>query len=238
MALFNTIKNKKEYWLVDQIVKESVSDEDYINEFQDLLNHWKSENVGYLSVLIEEKFENWLIENGFNKKSSMVEYTRSLNEILENYSKYKAHSLAEQKITDNEYAYFYDQCRSGSANKGLNQTIDEILQIIQSEFGEDWRKHCYYFTSGDEIIGIAVLQIEPGTVGEGRMFYFGIMPHMRGKGIAKDLHKIALHLLKQKFHATYYVGSTHTVNVPMIRIFERNGCVKRFQKGMYQIDFA
>ena len=44
---------------------------------------------------------------------------------------------------------------------------------------------------------MAIPHIEHGTVSEGRLFYFGVMPYYRGKGIASKLHLQCLHMLKE-----------------------------------------
>ena len=73
MNLFNIIKNKQEYWLVDQIKKEDVSTESYIRELTDILVNWSSLEIGYLSLLMDEQYESWLLERDFGKISSIVE---------------------------------------------------------------------------------------------------------------------------------------------------------------------
>lgn len=43
---------------------------------------------------------------------------------------------------------------------------------------------------------MSIPHIETGTESEGRLFYFGVMPYYRGKGIASRLHLQSLHMLK------------------------------------------
>ncbi len=42
----------------------------------------------------------------------------------------------------------------------------------------------YCFYDKNEPIGMSIPHIETGTESEGRLFYFGVMPYYRGKGIA------------------------------------------------------
>ena len=44
---------------------------------------------------------------------------------------------------------------------------------------------------------MSIPHIETGTESEGRLFYFGVMPYYRGKGIASRLHLQSLHMLKE-----------------------------------------
>ena len=76
---------------------------------------------------------------------------------------------------------------------------------------------------------MSIPHIEPGTVSEGRLFYFGVnCLSYRGKGVASQLHLQCLHMFKE-MGATYYIGSTHTSNEKMQGIFWRNNC--SFENG-------
>lgn len=234
MNLFNIIKNKQEYWLVDQINKEDVSTELYIHELTAILENWERLEIGYLSLLMDEQFENWLLERKFSKISSIVEYTRDLKELQSMDNQIVQHSLSEGLMDDQKYAELYELCRSGSANKNTKQPIAQVMSSLENELGPEWRKHCYYFLKDGAYAGISIPHIEMGTEDEGRLFYFGVVPAQRGQGIGAQIHQISMHLLKH-FHATYYVGSTDVNNANMIKIFEKNGCELRDKKGIYKI---
>ncbi|WP_404447612.1 GNAT family N-acetyltransferase [Sutcliffiella horikoshii] len=234
MNLFNIIKNKQEYWLVDQIKKEDVSTELYIRELTGILGDWDRLEIGYLSLLMDEQFESWLLDKKFNKISSIVEYTRKLKDLPLTNDQIVWHSLAEGLIDDQAYAELYELCRSGSANKNTKQTIAQIMSSLENELGPEWHKHCYYFLKDGAFAGISIPHIEMGTEDEGRLFYFGVVPELRGQGIGAQIHRVSMVLLKQ-FQATYYVGSTDVNNANMIKIFEKNGCKLRDRKGIYKI---
>ncbi|WP_010191925.1 GNAT family N-acetyltransferase [Bacillus sp. m3-13] len=234
MNLFNIIKNKQEYWLVDQIKKEDISTELYIRELTDILGNWSRLEIGYLSLLMDEQYENWLLEKKFDKISSIIEYTRDLKEMQETDNQIKCHALAEGVIKDHEYTKLYELCRSGSANKNTKQPIAQVMSSLENELGPEWRKHCYYFLKDGAFAGISIPHIEIGTEDEGRLFYFGVVPELRRQGIGAQIHRVSMELLK-KFQATYYVGSTDVNNANMIKIFEKNGCELRDRKGIYKI---
>ncbi|GGA44140.1 GNAT family N-acetyltransferase [Psychrobacillus lasiicapitis] len=235
MKLFNLIKNEKEYWLVDQVKMEGKSEEDYIEAFKKILKAYDDEKIGYLSLLMDEAFENWLLKQDLKKISSIVEYTKLLEEEMERESELLFHSLAEGLITDTEFAQAYELCRTGTANKNIPQPIEQVMESISKELGEDWRSHCYYFLKGRKLVGISIPHIEMGTEEEGRMFYFGVVPEMRGMGLGAEIHKITLSIMKN-MKATYYVGSTDKSNAHMVQIFKKNGCVLRDKKGIYRIE--
>ena len=106
MRLYNTIKNKA-YWLVDQINIEGKSEEDYKVEFTKLLKEYEEQKIEYLSLLMEEHFENWLLSKGFRKISVIHEYTKSLEEEQLIESELKFHALSEGLMTDKEFADAY-----------------------------------------------------------------------------------------------------------------------------------
>ncbi|WP_158234666.1 GNAT family N-acetyltransferase [Lentibacillus sediminis] len=235
MQLYNIIKNQPKYWLVDQIHKKNVTQAEYQRAFRHILDEWHEQQVGYLSVLMDEAHENWPLSNGFEKVTSIVEYERGLDALPEPEPGIEYHALSGGRITGSEYAALYDLCRTGSANKNEQQKVDEVMDSLERELGPNWREHCYYFQKDEVMLGIGIPHIEMGTQDEGRLFYFGVAPEARGRGVGSALHKITLKLLK-KMGASYYVGSTDTHNTGMIKIFQKNDCVLRDQKGMYRIE--
>jgi GNAT superfamily N-acetyltransferase len=233
--LFNTIKKDREYWLVDQVKFDGISEKKYIEDFSSLLGEWREKQIGYLSLLMDATYEKWLLEQGFHKVSTIVEYTRELNDRFESEPGVSIGALADEEMADSDFADLYERCRSGSANKNKLFTIEQVMESLENELGPGWRSSCYIFRKSGEPIGLSIPIIEQGTVDEGRLFYFGIVSEWRGKGYGTVLHRISLHLLKS-IGATTYVGSTDEANRHMIGIFERNGCVLRDRKGIYRID--
>jgi ribosomal protein S18 acetylase RimI-like enzyme len=58
---------------------------------------------------------------------------------------------------------------------------------------------------------------------EGSIFFIGLTPEFRGKGLAKILHAKGLELLSNE-GCTGYVGSTDIQNTAMIAVFKANDC--------------
>jgi len=231
--LFNIIKNKQEYWLVDQIKHDNQQASAYMEDFKKLLHEWEKEKAGFISVLMDPALEENMTNLGFSKISTIAEYTRGLENAEFHDEGLLAHALAEGNWSDYEFSRLYDQCRSGSANKNKEQTMDQVMNTLSNELGTNWRSNCFIFTNNQSVIGIAIPHIEMGTKDEGRLFYFGVVPEFRSKGLGKRMHRKTLELLKE-MQAAYYVGSTDTANTAMIEIFKQNGCELRDHKGIYR----
>lgn len=235
MELYSVIKKEGEYWLVDQVKHIEFENERYVQEFKKLLADWRESHCKYLSLLMDQKNEQWLLGQGFQKVSSIVEYTCSLNADFKGEAGIVIESLSQSSMDDVDFANLYERCRSGSANKNNLFTMKQIMESLENELGNNWRSNCHIFRKDRQPIGISIPVIENGTDNEGRLFYFGVVPEMRGKGFGTIFHRLSLELLKN-MNATYYVGSTDENNVNMFRIFERNGCVLRDKKGIYRIN--
>lgn len=233
MNLYSVIKNEA-FWLVDQVYIEGIAEEEYKMEFDQLLSEYSDGDKAYLSLLMEEAYEDWLFAKGFRKISVIHEYKKVLGGEEEGHSDISYHSLAEGLMADSEFAQLYETCRSGSANKNIPQPIERVMHSLRDELGEGWRNNCFYFTQAGEVLGISIPHIERGTKDEGRIFYFGIVPDMRGKGLGTKIHKITLELML-KMNIKYYVGSTDESNAYMLNIFKRNGCQLKNKKGIYRI---
>lgn len=80
-------------------------------------------------------------------------------------------------------------------------------------------------------VGVILPQIFPDLRTVGTLFHIGILPEFRGRGLGRILHAKGLELLSDEVDS--YVGSTHVLNTPMIRIFERNGCERTTTQHMY-----
>ena len=65
----------------------------------------------------------------------------------------------------------------------------------------------------------------PQTLGAdlGTLFYLGVEPGRRGRGLGAAVHGLGLWILAMR-GLRRYVGSTDERNAPMLRVFARNGC--------------
>lgn len=77
--------------------------------------------------------------------------------------------------------------------------------------------------SGEAPIGVIFAQRYHDKLEEGSIFFIGVLPSSRGKGLSKILHAKGLEMLAS-LGVKEYVGSTDIQNEPMIRTFATNGC--------------
>lgn len=232
--MFEVIIKAGEYTLADQKKDISLSMEDYRRGLHQLINEWQKGDTPYLSLLMDTTFEEELMNRGFYVVSTIVEHERSFTEPLPSAHK-EWQTLEASGMSDGEFSDTYAACKSGSANKNQLFTMDQIMESLRLELGSDWRKLAMLFYIEDEVIGLTIPHIEVNTISEGRLFYFGIMPEWRGKGLATRCHAAALHRLKE-LGASCYVGSTDKGNIGMIRVMEANGAPERDRKGIYRLD--
>jgi RimJ/RimL family protein N-acetyltransferase len=190
-----------------------------------LLNK-RSDNFNYIS--------NILMINGFEHYASKVEYIKNLNTIEVQNKKYNWKSLNDAELTEGDFKVYWEMCMKDSANAKSSLTMDQHLLSVESELGEKWRNSCRVFYIERTPIGITIPHIEPGTIDEGRIFYFGLFPEARGRNFASDLHYQSLQFLKE-MGARYYIGATHLANTKMQKVFLRNNCtVKAYNEVFYK----
>ncbi|WP_226673437.1 GNAT family N-acetyltransferase [Rossellomorea aquimaris] len=124
-----------------------------------------------------------------------------------------------------EFKNVWEASMKESLNAPSSLHIDDQMRSVEVELGPNCKRSCMIAYENDVPIGVTMPHIEPGTVDEGRIFYFGILPSERGKGKSKLLHQQTLEILKKEFNASYYIGSTGHNNLPMLKTFQSNGCM-------------
>ncbi|WP_203248753.1 hypothetical protein [Sporosarcina beigongshangi] len=210
----------------------------WLDEIRTLIDFAIQSELNRVSALINRSSEHYLylskmlISLGFEQYASKIEVFRDLHDINSNVKGYEWRSLSDSTISEEEFKNLWKDCMSGSENSVSSLTIDEHLSSVQSELGEKWRKSCKAIYLEGRPIGVSMPHIEPGTVDEGRLFYFGLIPEERGKGQSAIIHYQSMYLLKL-MGATYYIGSTHETNKKMQKVFSRNGCSIRARMESY-----
>ncbi|PDY45999.1 GNAT family N-acetyltransferase [Bacillus pseudomycoides] len=206
-----------------------------IKTFVEVCSSW---NVKRASILLDKSFNSYtpsvkvLRGFGFQPYAAKIEVFRKLTDIVAPEKQYDFRSIAERMLSEVEFKSLWERCMSDSDNKSSILNIDEHFYAIQAELGEDWQKSCIAFYEKNKSIGIAIPHMEPGTKEEGRLFYFGLLPEERGKGLSAHIHLQSLHMLKQ-MGATYYIGSTHMTNEKMQKVFWKNGCSIKAETELY-----
>lgn len=78
---------------------------------------------------------------------------------------------------------------------------------------------------GDEPAGMVFPQPDPDNSKSGMVLYVAVAEKFRGRGFGKILHAKGLADLAI-MGSKHHTGSTDSINRPMLRIFDRNGCRK------------
>ncbi|MBM7693887.1 RimJ/RimL family protein N-acetyltransferase [Peribacillus deserti] len=169
----------------------------------------------------------------FDYYASKVEFQRGLFNIDEEPFSYEWRSIGNETITEEDFILLWSRCMQGSANAASSLSIEEHLSSVKSELGTGWENSCMAVFKENQAVGISIPHLEPGTLDEGRLFYFGLIPEQRGKGLSTEIHYQSLKLLKE-MGASYYKGSTHKSNKSMQAVFQKNGCVlKEYVESYY-----
>jgi RimJ/RimL family protein N-acetyltransferase len=99
----------------------------------------------------------------------------------------------------------------------------ELVEYAGETFDPRWWRIARV---GRRTAGVVLPQRFPGPRNEGTLFYVGVLPEERGKGLGRALHAAGLGFLASA-GVSRYIGSTDDRNEPMIRIFEANGCRRK-----------
>ncbi|CAM4398539.1 GNAT family N-acetyltransferase [Bacillus manliponensis] len=196
--------------------------------------------VKYLNICLNQNaphytsFSRLLIKNNFKKQSTTLQVKRALTNIKEPPTvPFSLKGL--NTISEKEFKHIWKFSMEGSLNTPSQLSIDEQLDAVKTELGLHWEDSCIAVYKDNQPTGVVMPHIEPGTTNEGRLFYFGLVPEMRGKGLSQPLHYYALYLLKG-MGATYYIGSTNIVNTPMIHTFQKNKCAVHRKTDRYCLE--
>lgn len=206
-----------------------------IKKFEELCSNW---NVKRASILLDKSFNSYTLsakvlrEFGFELYAAKIEVFRKLSDSVTLEKQYDFCSIDVGTLSEEEFKSLWERCMSDSDNKSSSLNINEHFHTIQAELGKGWEKSCIAFYDKEQPIGISIPHIEPGTKNEGRLFYFGLLPEERGKGLSAHIHLQSLYMLEQ-MGATYYIGSTHMTNEKMQKVFWKNGCSIRTETELY-----
>lgn len=226
---FNLLNGMPNYITLQEKERISYEEKNLEAALENLISLAKECEIKRIGAFINRASDHYLdlskmlLDFGFEKYASKVEVFRDLQDITPYTVGCEWRTLGDLTISEEEFKRLWEKCMSGSDNAPSSLSMDEQLDSVKNELGEEWRKSCNAIYLEDRPIGIAVAHIEPETVDEGRLFYFGLLPEERGKGLSSVIHNQSLNILKQ-MGATYYIGSTHETNKRMQKVFFNNGC--------------
>ncbi|MBW8352125.1 GNAT family N-acetyltransferase [Bacillus sp. IITD106] len=111
----------------------------------------------------------------------------------------------------------------------MGRNIDDTEKFLMSmttELPSQAQRMFTIYIVKNEPVGVVFPHLEPDRDKEGRIFWIGIHPKFRGKGLGKNLHLIGLYRLQNDFNAKSYLGATQIKNNPMRKIMLSNGCIE------------
>jgi hypothetical protein len=223
-ANFVTVENTKE-----------LSVEEMLDLIYYLLQDSMFEKLTYLNILVHSKFpgnvEEYLQKNEFHLHDELVMVYKDLSEKIDVLSRFTFKSLNE--LERDIFKKIWQESMLSSLSAPTSNIQDQ-MRSVEIELGANYKDSCLIAYENKNPIGVIMPHIEPGTREEGRLFYFGITPVMRGKGKSKLLHQQALEILRNDFNAAYYIGCTSKNNEPMLKTFTNNGCEVMERNKVYK----
>lgn len=98
--------------------------------------------------------------------------------------------------------------------------LDEFIAMAGDRFDENaW----FVVEQDGEPVGVVLPQVFPDRPDRGTMFYVGVVPDQRGRGIGRALHAIGMQALADRGAAGYF-GTVDPGNAAMIAVYRGNGC--------------
>lgn len=163
-------------------------------------------------------------------------YRKQLAEEQQLSSKYRWEAIGMGETDEKRFLEIWKSCMERSANRASARSIKDQLDDVKAFLGEEWQTSCRIIYQENMPIAMTIPHLEPGRDGEGRIYYIGTVPGVRGKGLGQIVHAASLMMLKE-MGAVIYEGSTHADNLPMQRVFEKNGCkvirkIATYYKGL------
>ncbi|WP_221567798.1 GNAT family N-acetyltransferase [Alkalihalobacillus sp. TS-13] len=227
------------YFVVEDIGQVS-STSQFEKFLQDIYEFVQMKDIQSVTIVLNEKeasnndYLHLLGDYDFSKHDTQYFYKRDLNslEVSEQVTSIELKSI--EQTSDNLFKKVWKEVVTWSLNAPSSLSIEKEFEGMKTELGSNYIKNCLIAYHDKDPIGITIPHIEPGTVDEGRLFYFGLIPAYRGNKLGMTLHKLSLQFLKC-IGATYYIGATGHKNIPMERIFQINGCRMFEKKVIYRL---
>ncbi|PAD22336.1 GNAT family N-acetyltransferase [Terribacillus saccharophilus] len=217
-----------------------------VDELHKLLEHahsvmGKSSSVHTrVTVCTEDKnydtLHALLTDYGYDLFARKYLYRKQLAEEQRLPFNYRWEAIGMGETNEKRFLEIWKSCMEQSANRASTRSIENQLDDVKGLLGEKWQTSCRIIFQGNIPIAMTIPHLEPGRDGEGRIYYIGTVSAARGKGLGQIVHAASLMMLKE-MGAVIYEGSTHADNLPMQRVFEKNGCkvirkIATYYKGL------
>jgi ribosomal protein S18 acetylase RimI-like enzyme len=169
-------------------------------------------------------WRNLLKESGFVEKEDKSYYRRKIAHFVSPFeNRFQLVSL--QEIGESSFLEIYNETYSGNLNRNFNNDFPESDFRSNIESAGNLFDPCswYVVLEKSSPVGILLPQRFPDSTHDGTLMCVGLLPFARGRGYGKILHAKGMEILASQ-GATDYIGSTDVQNLPMKKVFEKNGC--------------
>lgn len=109
-----------------------------------------------------------------------------------------------------------------STPESAEQDFSDLVEYAGDAFDPEGR---LLAQQSGEMVGVLLPQRYPDQPHTGTLFYIGVFPQARGRGLGRRLHAEGLQRLQAR-DVTLYQGSTDLRNEAMRRVFAANGCTE------------
>lgn len=114
------------------------------------------------------------------------------------------------------------------------QTAEQDFAALVEYAGTRFDPSRWFIAAQDgQEVGVVLPQVYADRSDTGTLFYLGVCPEFRGRGLGRALHAEGLKQLQARGAANYQ-GSTDLRNEGMRRIFALNGCTEVRQQWFYE----
>lgn len=128
------------------------------------------------------------------------------------------------QVGERAFAASMAVCAAGDPHGGgAPDPVEGLRQLIRFAGPAFRASNWVQVISAESVVGIVLPQLYWDAPVLGTLFYLGVAPEFRGRGLGRAFHLWGLHRLRQ-LGATTYVGSTEVGNTAMLRVFAANGC--------------
>lgn len=184
----------------------------------------------------QEIINNHLEKSGFKVSKKKVFVEKELKDYVIPYK----NQLCFKSLSEVGEKYFIEMMSQAAIGDPFEENTDpekgfqELVDYAGEKFNADWWKIVYL---NDSAVGVVLPQTFAYGEDEGTLFYLGVIPEYRGKGLGKIIHAFGLEFLS-KNGVLKYKGSTDIENKSMIEIFNKNGCIQTGTQIIYSLNQA
>lgn len=193
-----------------------------------------------VTVCTEDKyydtFHSLLSDYGYELFARKYLYRKQLEDEQPLSPSYRWEAIGMGESDEKRFLEIWKSSMEQSANRASSRSIENQLDDVKALLGEKYKDSCRIIYEENIPVAMTIPHLEPGSDGEGRIYYVGTLPAARGRGLGQVVHAASLRMLKE-MGAVVYEGSTHAENLTMQRVFQRNGCkvirkIAAYYKGL------